>query len=500
MKVAKRTAQADWLGRKLRDTKSKKFNGHVGSISFFDILKIMWFMGVIGHLAWNAMTLIAASLNTTERKLDTYVPSYLLAWLEPIISLGTSDTWAWQSLVLSLLSSCWNPKIKEAMAGGARLQTHINGYRVWYELQFIMIATRSLVYYFMGKGILSDRFSPAAIGAHLASLIFNILVSFIYLLFFHSNYSQLTLKLQRTLKVDHSPLWKNVESFHIVGPGSQSNSPKGGGSMEDILNEISTTPVAEAQNSSPSPPSSWDHSPPSRNYNNRPLSPSPLRNENQLATYRTRSQTDMMPHESGHGLGTGNSLGSLQIYDDRDQMDWSPVIPQTQHRAFNTPRSLQGSYNSQLFGQTPVAEKSSVFWAKVPPAPISQAHRLRNPPNQPRLRVSSQEVKENFFNNITRKKSVPDQTAANGAVQPRHEVEFSQQKFFAPIPPSEEADSLADTFKGFSLSSREEAPRQKPERQIRVRPLVSLFLAIGLLYAGMEYVKGNISLSKGWAL
>jgi hypothetical protein len=267
--------------------------------------------------------------------------------------------------------------------------------------------------------------------------------------------------------------------------------------MEDILNEIFTKPISESRHSSPSSPP-WDHSPPTT-YNNQPLNLSPLRNRSQLPTYGTRPQMDTMPGESAWYLATGNIPGNLQFHDIRDEMDWAPIVPQKQHRAFNTPRSLQGS-NIQPFGQTPVTEKSPTFWAKIPPAPITPAHRLRNPPNQPRLRVSSQEVKENFFNNITQRNSDPDQTAANGAGQSRHEIEFSQQRFFAPTHPCEEADSLADTFKGFSLSSSEETPRQKAGRQIRIGSLVSLFLVVGLLYAGMTYLKGKNTLSKGWAL
>jgi len=90
--------------------------------------------------------------------------------------------------------------------------------------------------------------------------------------------------------------------------------------------------------------------------------------------------------------------------------------------------------------------------------------------------------------------------ATNDAGQSRHKIEFSQQRFFAPTPPCEEADSLADTFKGFSLTSSEEAPQQKVSRQIRIGSLVSLFLVVGLLYAGMTYLKGKNTLSKGWAL
>jgi hypothetical protein len=111
--------------------------------------------------------------------------------------------------------------------------------------------------------------------------------------------------------------------------------------------------------------------------------------------------------------------------------------------------------------------------------------------------VSSQEVKENFFNNITRRNSDPDETASNATGKSRREMELQQQRFFAPTAPCEEADSLADTFKGFSLGSSEERAQPKTGRRIPIGPLFSLLLVAGLLYAGLSY--GKSPFSKGWA-
>jgi len=267
--------------------------------------------------------------------------------------------------------------------------------------------------------------------------------------------------------------------------------------MEDILNEISTRPSMGSRPTSPTSPTSWNHTPPYTSHNDQPLNLQPLKNHTSQLLYNGlgQSETKMTPSESAYYLSTGDLPDRLN---DVDEMDWSPIIPQKQYRAFNTPQSLQGSYNSQLFGQTPVSEKSPVFWAKIPPAPITPAQRLRNPPNQPRLRVSSQEVKENFFNNITRKNSDSDETASSIVGNSRRQIELQQQRFFAPIPPCEEADSLADTFKGFSLGSSEESPQRETGRQFPIWPLFSLLLVTGILYTGLSF--GKSTFSKGWAL
>lgn len=138
-----------------------------------------------------------------------------------------------------------------------------------------------------------------------------------------------------------------------------------------------------------------------------------------------------------------------------EEMDWSPSQPtQSQHRAFASTVNRK----SLPFGQTPVASPEShvsPFWYKVPPAPIAPAHQLRNPRNQPRLRIASQEVKENFFKNVTRRGPSQDSTSID---VPRRDM-FAQQTFFPPSSPSESGNSLADLLTSFSLGpSDSESP------------------------------------------
>lgn len=143
-----------------------------------------------------------------------------------------------------------------------------------------------------------------------------------------------------------------------------------------------------------------------------------------------------------------------------EEMDWAPSQLTSSHRAFNTTHQPK---DAQFFGQTPMVPRPSPFWYKVPPAPITPAQRLRNPPNQPRLRVSSPEVKENFFNNVTRRSPTSEEAPENGTYErndrKKQGIEFAQQKFFPPAPPSEAGNTLADLLTGFSLSSEPEVPK-----------------------------------------
>jgi len=162
------------------------------------------------------------------------------------------------------------------------------------------------------------------------------------------------------------------------------------------------------------------------------------------------------------------------------EMEWTPTRPdQSQYRAFQ-PLSADPPKN-QLFGQTPTttAEQSSVFWAKIPPAPVAPAHRLRNPPNQPRLRVASQEVKENFFKSLTQRD--PITYGVSGKNDRRH-LDFAQQRFFPPENNNDEADAVTDMLSKWDLSL---SPEPEAEIIYTARPVVlkhlgrSFFLGLG---------------------
>jgi hypothetical protein len=156
-----------------------------------------------------------------------------------------------------------------------------------------------------------------------------------------------------------------------------------------------------------------------------------------------------------------------------EEMDWSPSY--SKYRAFAAPVER----SKQAFSSAPIEHRDSPFWYKVPPAPISEAHRLRNPPNQPRLRVASQEVKENFFNSVTRKSPILGQSQD----VPRHEVEFAQPRFFPPTPPNE-ADDVADMFQSFSLNDEISKIAEVKSRNRHV--VRALILLVGLIYWRQE--------------
>jgi hypothetical protein len=291
-----------------------------------------------------------------------------------------------------------------------------------------------------------------------------------------------------------SPLWVSTpEKLPNVGP--RSGSPKQGiNSMADALDQIAATPSRILLQQSPPSPSS----PPTYALEGYPkrIQPPKLSSTTSLPASslllqgRTSpSLLEMTEAESVRYLATGEVPIRLQHQYNNvngvEEMEWLPSQGQSQHRAFNPPRSLQRQ--TQLFNEAPTEEQRSPFWYKVPPAPITPAQRLRNPPNQPRLRVSSQETKQNFFNNITHRNSLIEPGLSKQSIPKdeisRQDVDFAPQRFFPPQPPSEAGNTLADLLTSFSLGNPEMESSAPVEAGSTTRHTCqSLALFLGLFF------------------
>lgn len=293
----------------------------------------------------------------------------------------------------------------------------------------------------------------------------------------------------RSLKVDLSPLWANTpEKLTFVGPKS-TGSPQGLDSMEDVLDQISATPSRlPEKRMSPAPTAapSFDlqiskkprrsEAAPAFPFTPRKIEPRPGRTSPSLL--------DMSQEESVRYMATGETPTRLreQTFNDVEEMEWTPTETQSQHRAFNPQGSTQRTTES--FGRAPLVDQPSPFWYKVPPAPVTPAQRLRNPPNRPALRVSSQEVKENFFNRVTQRAPVSDMAGRQSPLSreetSKHEIEFARQKFFPPPAPSEAGNTLADLLTGFSLGGSEgettvRRVAQRPWKRHLVQSVIMVF-------------------------
>lgn len=179
------------------------------------------------------------------------------------------------------------------------------------------------------------------------------------------------------------------------------------------------------------------------------------------------SLSDMTEEESLSYISTGEIPARMQDQahndDAENDMEWDSQG--SQYRAFQPTRTPR---QSQLFSQAPAAPDPSPFWYKgLPSAPVSQAHKLRNPPNMPRLLPPSKVAKDNFFNSLTGRQSlsappetIPQETRnADPFVTSRsQEIEFAPPKFFPSTPTGGDlVTGLSDMFEqAFTLKSSED--------------------------------------------
>lgn len=167
MREAGRTAKADHL-RRLMDRSRARKSVAVSSLSvssFFDFTgKCLWYMGLLGQILWNGMTLAATAQHNKSPAVETIFRPSFVALLEPLVRFLTSRTWARFTLLCTITSFWWNPMFKQMNNG---FMNHIQGFRDWYKLQFLLVVTQSLFYYLSGTQTLADPMSAASTGSHI---------------------------------------------------------------------------------------------------------------------------------------------------------------------------------------------------------------------------------------------------------------------------------------------------------------------------------------------
>lgn len=207
----------------------------------------------------------------------------------------------------------------------------------------------------------------------------------------------------------------------------------------------------------------------------------------------TPSLSRMSDRDAMKYMKTGE-VGSGMI-DDGDSMDWSPTQPK--YRAFDPGRGPASLRSTESFNRAPVKpeQEASPFWYKVPAAPTAPAHKLRNPPNQPRLNPTSEERKQNFFQRVTRSSAKPPSRGENeDEATPqtsgeRVNMEFAPPRFFPPET-ADSSNALAEMMsKSFTLKDEPEQEREassSAEQLVQTVGLIPLcaFMVVFLAIAG----------------
>lgn len=453
MKRALYGAKADAHGRLLERTRR---NGGPGAKprTWLELAQSMggaaWAWGIYLQIACMAVGILHGVVQrTTESIEDDAIPtleddSALTHTIQNLVELATSFLFSIPetfvpvlplatkaSLILSIGSIWWNPQWR--FTRKQNLHT-VYGLYDWYAQQAVLLSLRIAAWIGSDVWLLRNAGAPTTLAVHGFILAFTIWIS-----------------IYSTRKVTAKP-----RKLFAAAPDRDTLLPKkknAGGSTtrkpNTLLDALESLDDEPAMPSSPITPSTTVNyaSPESH----RRLDDSPYRGREQTPTPSNNISGMARPVSQfpSSSRSTALDLSAAVNGSDPDAMEWTPTT--SQHRAFNSGHSAQR--NTQPFNNAPSSSERSVFWYKVPQAPMNPARKLRNPPIQPILSAPSAETKENFFRKATydREHTSP----MFGQNQPRRNYDFAQPKFF---PPGADKDDtgLADLLgQSFNISDSE---------------------------------------------
>lgn len=122
-----------------------------------------------------------------------------------------------------------------------------------------------------------------------------------------------------------------------------------------------------------------------------------------------------------HGLKTRSAAFSLSDFapnhSHSQALPYNPPTPPSNEDEFEemdwTPSQQSLTLQARYRATPPKVIQPSPFYGRLPPAPLSQAHKLRNPPNQPTFRQATLAQKQSFFSRGRTRLDTDDQSEAS---------------------------------------------------------------------------------------
>ncbi|KAL9108541.1 MAG: hypothetical protein Q9187_008284, partial [Circinaria calcarea] len=414
-------AKTDHLRRMMERTR-----GGVGSQQKVDwrhvvvyLGSIGWWAGLIGGILWDAFGTITVPNDGLRDSDET--PSVLRCLQDSLKDGGVGhhciDTiqpianWA---LAISILSFWWNPCLWMKIQGrGGRMV----GLSEYYKLHGLLLATRLVVIYTLRDSTGSQLSHQSLKAIHAFMVVFALVMSRVS---------------YRAVQMDNTPLVIFQDSKEPLISEKTRRAPSTSGQVQR----------------SPSQPNVSSFDPLSQNR----LQPFPV---------SILAPTLQRPYNRPYQSPTPPP-------DDfeNDAMDWTPSQKSTFH-------PVQPKTN--ILKPTPAQVQPSPFHGCLPSAPISQAHQLRNPQNQPTFHKVSSNQQQNFFNRMTNRspKKNDDDQSGNEDNDPAAPSNFStpgrfdmaQPRFF---PQSDHrADTGLESLFTAAFSLKDEPPEVRAARELQ---------------------------------
>ncbi|ESZ97076.1 hypothetical protein SBOR_2506 [Sclerotinia borealis F-4128] len=505
---ADKFAKSDWLGRlnalseliRRQKTWKDTFQNVIYQTLLYPIVSKVWYIVVIGQI----ITLIMALFNATNilDKTLNFVPYLSADLILKITSFFASKKDLGWGILCNFLSCGMNPFFSRWYPRGNTRR--VSGFFNWYGYQLLLqLVLRALVYSIFESGRFTYLSSFSTMIVNICTIFFNIII--VYGSRFYLGPKKIS-------------LWKSTPG-PIFSPLKFETSEKPSNTMAGILDEI-MAPTPKADQLSPSPPTNHaqrsspknQERPDHRAYQNqtfgfREKTSTETYDPNYNRRYEIPKQTELLlrtdtsglnPAEISHYLATGERP-EWKIQEG-EEMDWDHTITRVKHDFKIRNRALDTVTNSetqvQPFGQSSPFLQSptsfdgpSPFYGKLPAAPISPAHRLRNPPNRPRLDVPSAQKKENFFNSMTQKPAFGKANANH------HEMHIAEQKLHIPNPAAYRLDpDFAEAFGKFSLTEEPDMPNKESGKLSMGRAMGLSLLLGGLALGAGAYYKSKSAL------
>ncbi|KAH0349526.1 hypothetical protein KCU83_g5479, partial [Aureobasidium melanogenum] len=386
-------AKADFLTRNLERSKAHAFNNLPTSsslgISTLSVVAMAWWGSALFQAYWHALAFLGIPGNNEE-----------VADLTPLMLVGCSVNGfrlhflpagcahlfvnlVKKSLYLSFWLLWWNPTFKDRLRFPYRTH-HAVGLADFYRYQFAILALRATAWWYLSGPWIEGSASDITKGMHGCAVLFIVLS---------------TIASLRTVIYSSAPRvsWK-ASTEPLIEPGSF-HPPN-----DDFISQASP------------------HLPtmsPSRQ-------PFPVEN---LGSHRvTQSATRAASPLLSRFSQPSPSPGPAQ--DMEDSMDWEPVNQSSPIRPTHTAQTPAASALPPFLrpAASMATGEKSPFTGRLPPAPMSPAHRLRNPQPPPQFKPTPLSQQRDFFKKMGLSSASVPSLSKKPTVTDDHDDEDSPRK------------------------------------------------------------------------
>ncbi|MCJ1358285.1 MAG: hypothetical protein MMC33_008284 [Icmadophila ericetorum] len=362
-----------------------------------------WWTSLLGQVLWNVMGALVKPddglQNPSIITLSDCVRNGVQNKCTEPVCVAMGERIASGSLILGLFCIWWNPRLSYKIKGR---KGRVVGWAEYYKLQVIILLARLVALYMLGDlgGFQLDQKTTTA--GHAVMMIFTTVAS---------------LASYWAIQIDNTPFNPFLEKSELHSEYATTQS--GASSLHSLTK--ASRPAGSSFTAQQQPPLFDQQFPINSLAAPQPHRPAPYH----LPTPPPDDRED-------------------------DAMDWTPS------RANFEPEQRTPIHQPMPIGPSP-------FHGKLPPAPKSQAHRLRNP-SQPHFTAASSERKQNFFERMTKgsPRVVGDGSDDEAASTPRR-PQMADQRFFPAT--EQKADTGLENIFNAAFSLRDEPPEVRALRE-----------------------------------